>query len=461
MASIVLDGRGGRPGVFGCSAVAWAPEAHASGRWPGRLPERRSSYFLVHTGLVATAVALSSRRARSTRSGTATSCWSAPGLLRQRLRRRAGGQPHQADGHRARSADIRSALSDLPQLQALHGAHRETSSGRSSRPRICTWRRSKRWRARSTPRINRRTRTSGASSSMRPGWRRPSASARRTFRASRRRRSCRTSASWPCPSTSCPSRGRSRRRSSRRFGVIRRSGAGDHRGRAVSVSRRADHLEPSRALGRRRLSARAQGRGDSARRAHPHDRRLLRRGHDGAALSQGVRRGRGDRPAQARGRVRRSIRGWSRRSSSCCRRSWRRAPRYEQNAPAANDRRPSPSGEPPPAPATDAPQSAFENIALAHREIYALYEIAQPMSTSLSAADTMALISSKLAKIVPWSGCSLFLRDPKTHTLEVRVRRRPRRAAAAQSDAVRRIQPGRVGGPHATAAGEFGSADHV
>ena len=53
--------------------------------------------------------------------------------------------------------------------------------------------------------------------------------------------------------------------------------------------------------------------------------------------------------------------------------------------------------------------NAFENIALAHREIYALYEIAQSMGTSLGVSDTMALISSKLSKIVPWSGCALFL----------------------------------------------------
>src|SRR5436309_7347745 len=44
--------------------------------------------------------------------------------------------------------------------------------------------------------------------------------------------------------------------------------------------------------------------------------------------------------------------------------------------------------------------NAFENIALAHREIYALYEIAQSMGTSLGVSDTMALISSKLSKIV-------------------------------------------------------------
>jgi diguanylate cyclase (GGDEF)-like protein/putative nucleotidyltransferase with HDIG domain len=54
-------------------------------------------------------------------------------------------------------------------------------------------------------------------------------------------------------------------------------------------------------------------------------------------------------------------------------------------------------------------QNAFENIALAHREIYALYEIAQSMGTSLGVSDTMALISSKLTKIIPWSSCALFL----------------------------------------------------
>ncbi len=59
--------------------------------------------------------------------------------------------------------------------------------------------------------------------------------------------------------------------------------------------------------------------------------------------------------------------------------------------------------------ATMPPAGVFENIALAHGEIYALYEIAQSMSTTLGVADTMALISSKLSKIVPWSGCSLFV----------------------------------------------------
>src|SRR5712671_5164409 len=64
--------------------------------------------------------------------------------------------------------------------------------------------------------------------------------------------------------------------------------------------------------------------------------------------------------------------------------------------------------------------NAFENIAMAHREIYALYEIAQSMGTSLGVADTMALISAKLTKIIPWSGCTLFLHQSETDVLRCR-----------------------------------------
>jgi diguanylate cyclase (GGDEF)-like protein/putative nucleotidyltransferase with HDIG domain len=64
--------------------------------------------------------------------------------------------------------------------------------------------------------------------------------------------------------------------------------------------------------------------------------------------------------------------------------------------------------------------NAFETIALAHREIYALYEIAQAMGTSLGVSDTMALISSKLTKIVPWSGCALFMYHPDSDSLKCR-----------------------------------------
>jgi len=64
--------------------------------------------------------------------------------------------------------------------------------------------------------------------------------------------------------------------------------------------------------------------------------------------------------------------------------------------------------------------TVFEDIALAHREIYALYEIAQAMGSSLGVSDTMALISSKLSNIVPFSCCALFLYNEETESLRCR-----------------------------------------
>ena len=65
-------------------------------------------------------------------------------------------------------------------------------------------------------------------------------------------------------------------------------------------------------------------------------------------------------------------------------------------------------------------KNVFEDIALAHREIYALYEIAQAMGTSLGVSDTMALISAKLTNLVPFSCAALFLYDEQTETLRCR-----------------------------------------
>ena len=64
--------------------------------------------------------------------------------------------------------------------------------------------------------------------------------------------------------------------------------------------------------------------------------------------------------------------------------------------------------------------TVFEDIAHAHREIYALYEIAQTMGTSLGVADTMALIASKLSSLVPFSSCALFLIDDREEVLNCR-----------------------------------------
>ena len=64
--------------------------------------------------------------------------------------------------------------------------------------------------------------------------------------------------------------------------------------------------------------------------------------------------------------------------------------------------------------------TVFENIAVAHREIYALYQIAQTMGTKLAVGDTMTLISSKLSTLVPFSACALFLYSPSREQLQCR-----------------------------------------
>jgi diguanylate cyclase (GGDEF)-like protein len=64
--------------------------------------------------------------------------------------------------------------------------------------------------------------------------------------------------------------------------------------------------------------------------------------------------------------------------------------------------------------------SVFNDIAIAHGEIYALYQIAQTMGTSLGVSDTMALIASKLTSLVPFSACTLFLYDESTNLLTCR-----------------------------------------
>ena len=70
---------------------------------------------------------------------------------------------------------------------------------------------------------------------------------------------------------------------------------------------------------------------------------------------------------------------------------------------------------------TERPKSSvFNDIAIAHGEIYALYQIAQTMGTSLGVSDSMALIASKLTSLVPFSACTLFLYDESTNTLTCR-----------------------------------------
>jgi diguanylate cyclase (GGDEF)-like protein len=65
-------------------------------------------------------------------------------------------------------------------------------------------------------------------------------------------------------------------------------------------------------------------------------------------------------------------------------------------------------------------RNVFDDIALAFRETYALYEIALVMGTGLGVSDTMALISAKLSDAVPFSCAALFLYDEETETLRCR-----------------------------------------
>ena len=64
--------------------------------------------------------------------------------------------------------------------------------------------------------------------------------------------------------------------------------------------------------------------------------------------------------------------------------------------------------------------SVLEDISLAHREIYALYEIAQALGSKLGVPDTMSIISSKLTNIVPFTGSALYLVDAGGETLSCR-----------------------------------------
>ncbi len=56
-------------------------------------------------------------------------------------------------------------------------------------------------------------------------------------------------------------------------------------------------------------------------------------------------------------------------------------------------------------------KGALHDIAGAHREEQTLYEIAQALGSSLGVPDTMALIQEKVSRLVPFVTCALFLGD--------------------------------------------------
>jgi diguanylate cyclase (GGDEF)-like protein len=83
--------------------------------------------------------------------------------------------------------------------------------------------------------------------------------------------------------------------------------------------------------------------------------------------------------------------------------------------------------------AAPARSSVFEDIAIAHREIYALYEIAQTMGTSLGVPETMEHIAAKLNGLVPFSACALFVYDETSDVLSCRF------ATGTDADALQQL----------------------
>ncbi|MEE9219737.1 MAG: diguanylate cyclase [Acidobacteriota bacterium] len=61
--------------------------------------------------------------------------------------------------------------------------------------------------------------------------------------------------------------------------------------------------------------------------------------------------------------------------------------------------------------------SALNEIASTQKEVFALYEIAQTLSSSLSLADTLVVIVSKIDKLIPFMTCIIYLVDPVTKAL--------------------------------------------
>jgi diguanylate cyclase (GGDEF)-like protein/putative nucleotidyltransferase with HDIG domain len=57
------------------------------------------------------------------------------------------------------------------------------------------------------------------------------------------------------------------------------------------------------------------------------------------------------------------------------------------------------------------PESIHDDIANAQQELFALYDIAQTMSTTLNVHETLGLIASKTKKVVDYSTCIVFLLD--------------------------------------------------
>jgi len=63
-------------------------------------------------------------------------------------------------------------------------------------------------------------------------------------------------------------------------------------------------------------------------------------------------------------------------------------------------------------PSRRTPSALLDDIGVASQELGALYAMAEAMGTSLGVADTMAALTSKLDRLVPFETAALFLHDP-------------------------------------------------
>ena len=70
-----------------------------------------------------------------------------------------------------------------------------------------------------------------------------------------------------------------------------------------------------------------------------------------------------------------------------------------------------------PAPDPDIAKTVFHDIASAHREIQAVYEISESVGKTLNVSETLALVTAKVGNLVPYDGCAVFLADPHSDQL--------------------------------------------
>ena len=56
--------------------------------------------------------------------------------------------------------------------------------------------------------------------------------------------------------------------------------------------------------------------------------------------------------------------------------------------------------------------TVFHDIASAHREIQAVYEISESVGKTLNVSETLALVAAKIKNLVPYDACAIFLIDP-------------------------------------------------